>query len=169
MNRIIKRLAVLPTVAAAVIGLTTLGASPALAGPTTSMNLSLVNEMKTAVLYRTAFGLSGGIWRPGANGAEQVPPEVVYPQQKMFFASESNGAGTGTEGHVTYRVVVPDVGEIGSIDYTWDNPFVGGNTVGCTPTTTNPRFALFCAVDNQYPDGYTASDGLYARGFSREV
>jgi hypothetical protein len=51
------------------------------------------------------------------------PPKTIGPNQKVTWASESNGFMTGTEGTVTYRIKGG-----GQVYLWWDNPYAGGNS-----------------------------------------
>src|SRR4051794_2170009 len=125
--------------------------------PVCRAELYPTNPTHTATLHCEDFGLSHGIWTH-AGGGEMVPPEAVSPGAVGQFQSDSDGAGTGTEGRVNYRIEVPGVGTIGHVGYHWNNPIVGRNLVEAYGSVTNPAFLVDAFVNGfseLHPDGYT--------------
>jgi hypothetical protein len=85
-----------------------------------SVFVNLVNR-SDAVLIRTAFSLSHGIWT-------HEPPLRIEAGAKQTWQSESDGFATGTEGEVTYDIQ-PVAGQSdGTAHFHWDNPFIGSNS-----------------------------------------
>jgi hypothetical protein len=70
-------------------------------------------------LDRAQMDLAHGEWSDNGN---DVPVEHLGSPGVEDWSSESDGAGTGTEGSVTYN------SPSGSFTFFWDNPFVGSNS-----------------------------------------
>lgn len=85
-----------------------------------SVFVNLVNR-SDAVLIRTTFSLSHGIWT-------HEPPLRIEAGAKQTWESESSGFATGTEGEVTYDIQVVAGQSDGTAHFHWDNPFVGSNS-----------------------------------------
>lgn len=67
------------------------------------------------------------------------PPETIGAGSlsrptTATWASESDGMMTGTEGQATYII---EAGENTTVTCKWDNPYVGGNSYGCTTSDSS--------------------------------
>ncbi|MGI0116507.1 aegerolysin family protein [Zooshikella sp. RANM57] len=88
--------------------------------------LVIFQNLTGETLSLTNAKLDHGVWTQN-----MYPPEKVSPDDKVQWASESDGFMTGTEGSVTYHCTD------GSVYIHWDNPYIGGNS-----------------YSDQAPDGY---------------
>jgi hypothetical protein len=118
-----------------------------------SMKLTINNKAHHASLHRTAIGLSHGVW---AQGGGQVPPENIAPKTSAVFGAESNGLATGVEGFANYDVISQGA-KIGWVHITFDNPYLTGNEVKCSTSSSND---FVCNVANENPPGNNASDSI---------
>lgn len=64
-------------------------------------------------------GLDGGEW---SSGGGLGPPQRIPHHSRGVWQSESDGIGTGTQGHAIYS---SDEGDVG---FFWDDPFIGSNS-----------------------------------------
>jgi hypothetical protein len=64
-------------------------------------------------------GLDHGEW---SSGGGLAPPQRIPTRSRAVWQSESDGIGTGTQGHAIYGSAEGDVG------FVWDDPFVGSNS-----------------------------------------
>jgi len=72
--------------------------------------------------------LDHGVWSGTA------PPVTIAPWEWICWRSESSGVATGTQGGATYQVNgAPAL----RLTLTFNNPYIGGNSFGCTPPTNN--------------------------------
>jgi len=93
--------------------------------PVRSFKIVLDNNSGFA-LTKTFDHLCHGDFTPGLS-----PPNSVEPNQRVTWASESNGIATGTEGYVKYRVEgLKNTGITNgdTVYIYWDNPFTLGVT-----------------------------------------
>ncbi len=86
--------------------------------PARSTRITLRNRTQST-LTLTDSGLDHGGWTAGG----WTPPGTIPPGETLAWQSESDGLGTGTEGHVDYAVS----GSRELLHIYWDNPFVGLN------------------------------------------
>ncbi len=85
-------------------------------------------------INKESLKLLHGMW---SKDGGFVPPEVIEPMSRVEWASESSGAGTGTEGQVEY------LSSSGSLAIHWNNPFVGSNDLNVVP----PKGHTFVSTD----------------------
>jgi hypothetical protein len=86
--------------------------------PVRSFEIVLDNNSGFA-LTKTFDHLCHGKFTPGL-----PPPDLIAPNQRVNWASESDGFATGTEGYVKYRIE----GNGDTVYIYWDNPFTLGVT-----------------------------------------
>ena len=77
-----------------------------------------IRNQTGATLRHVDDSLDHGEWT-----APLTPPAEIPGGATVWWQSESNGAGTGTEGHARYAVA--ENGDV--LTFHWDNPFVGAN------------------------------------------
>lgn len=91
-----------------------------------STKITLVNR-SPFYLVKMGEDVCHGIWMTG-----KEPPTVIGPGKVVLWGSESEGAGTGTEGAVQYRICGEFEGygrqDLGlSFKIHWSNPALGSN------------------------------------------
>ncbi|MGP3686825.1 Crystal protein ET79 [Streptomyces sp. IBSNAI002] len=122
-------MAIAPAVTAvAATGNDTSQQSTVVAQSARSTKVKVVNET-TTTMYRNYTELSHGVWD------DETPPESIDGGKSASWGSHSSGMMTGTEGGAWYSL-----GNDGEAAIHWNNPYVGGNSYGCS-----------------VPNGYTCS------------
>ncbi len=71
---------------------------------------------------RTSSSLSHGTW-----SENMLPPDAIYPMNDGVWESQSNGFMTGTQGTAVFNMAA-----VGNVVISWDNPYSGSNSYGCT-------------------------------------
>jgi hypothetical protein len=66
-------------------------------------------------------GLEGGVW---SDGGRPEAGTLLLETMDLTIQSESSGFATGTTGTIVMTTTIPG---IGPFEFSWDNPFVGGN------------------------------------------
>jgi hypothetical protein len=89
-----------------------------------STQVVFTNNTSFVMYYNTA-NLGHGIWSIQA-------PQIIMPNATVSWKTESNGAGTGTEGVINYILKDPNNNNAvisGEVIIHWINPFVGSNSL----------------------------------------
>ncbi|MFD0402295.1 aegerolysin family protein [Kitasatospora sp. NPDC127121] len=90
--------------------------------------ITAARSTQVTLSNHTAYGLTK-TWEKLDHGCwtnNMLPPDYIPTGKEPSFASESCGAGTGTEGNITYGFAG------GEIKIYWNNPYVGSNGYSCS-------------------------------------
>lgn len=91
-----------------------------------SVKVNVVNNSKY-IFYHNSDGLNHGVWvtyqGPYSTGPFQFAKEIDADGGTGYFASESDGVMTGTQGWAAFQDMAGQ-----QITFHWDNPWDGANS-----------------------------------------
>ena len=92
---------------------------------------AVLSNKTDATLERRHCTLDHGAWT-------NFPPEKIQPHGSGSWLTESDGFMTGTEGKISYTIVMEKAGgqkeTLGQVTLHWDNPYAGSNSFDATVT-----------------------------------